>query len=165
MKISVPSSRNGRKVSCCALLKRCTSSRNRIVRRFATLARFLRLLHRRADVLHARHHRRQRDELAHPRAARSGARAWSCRCRAGPRGSSNAAGRPRSPAAAACPAPRTCCCPTNSSSERGRMRSASGRRSSADVARGLPCGNCLRFAQVWRHEAALDHGHPVAEPA
>ncbi len=32
-KMSVPSSRNGRKVSCCVLLNRCTSSRNRTVGR------------------------------------------------------------------------------------------------------------------------------------
>src|SRR3569623_1133834 len=33
MKVSVPSSTKGRKASCCALLKRCTSSTNRIVAR------------------------------------------------------------------------------------------------------------------------------------
>ena len=63
MKVSVPSSRYGRKVSCCALLKRCTSSRNSSVGRASWRARHARRLDRRADVLDAGHDRRERDEL------------------------------------------------------------------------------------------------------
>ena len=59
MKVSVPSSTYGRNVSCCALLKRCTSSRNSTVGRPRSRARRARLLDRRADVLHAGHHRRE----------------------------------------------------------------------------------------------------------
>ena len=62
----------------------------------------LRLLDRRANILDARHHRRERDELAHRTSAPPAARASSCRCPAGPRGSSNAGARLRACVAAAC---------------------------------------------------------------
>ena len=48
-----------------------------------------------AHVLHARGHRRERlERLAASRPRRAG-RSWSCRCRAGPRGSPTRAGRTR----------------------------------------------------------------------
>jgi hypothetical protein len=59
----VPCSTYGRKASCCALLKRCTSSTNRMVWRPFCASVSSRALHRLADVLDAGEHRRERDEL------------------------------------------------------------------------------------------------------
>ena len=87
--------------------------------------------------------------------APAAARASSCPCRAGPRGSASAARRDRAPAAAGRPGPSRCAWPTNSSSVRGRIRSASGvpgkrRRSSASGATSV-----TRVSHGVRRHAAL----------
>ena len=100
-----PDSTAGSSASCCALLKRWISSRNRIV--FWPLAPS-RSWPRRSPG------GRRRSPPGRRTAPRSGpawcgrrsAPAWSCRCRAGRRRSSSRRGRPRSPAAGRCPAPR-----------------------------------------------------------
>ena len=102
MNVSVPSSRYGRNVSCCALLKRCTSSRNSSVARPVARPHCARGFDRGADILHARHDGRQRDELRvgglrdEPRERRLAA------CPADPRGSGNAAAPRRCSPTAAC---------------------------------------------------------------
>ena len=63
MKVSVPSSTYGRNVSCCALLNRCTSSRNNTLRRPRSAARVARALDRFADVLDAGHDGRKLHEF------------------------------------------------------------------------------------------------------
>ncbi len=131
MKMSVPSSTYGRKVSCCALLKRCTSSRNSTVRGRARRARLRASLDRGAHILDARQHRRELHGTPHRPGARSGAPAWSCRCPAGPRGSSSAAGPLERTAQRLAGARADASWPTNSSRVRGRMRSASGRSASS----------------------------------
>ena len=137
MKHNVPSSTNGRNASCCALLKRCTSSRNRTVRDAASRARALRLLNRGAHVLDAGHHRRERDELRLAGARRRGARASSCRYPAAPTASSNAGCGLRPARRSGLPGASRCAWPTNSSRIAGRMRSASGRPSALDGLRAL----------------------------
>ena len=79
-----------------------------------------------ADLLDAGRDGAEGDEVGAGERARAAARAWSCRCRAGPRGSASAACRGRAPAAAAGRGRAGASWPTNSSSVRGRMRSASG---------------------------------------
>ena len=146
MKVNRPDSTCGRKASCCALLKRCTSSTKTMVRA-ARRARGLGPLDRLADVLHAGQHRRQHDEVAHPPHRPSAAPAWSCPRPAGPTGSSNAAAPIRRPRAAACPGPSRCGWPITSSSVRGRRRSASGTLASARRRGVRPAGDRLGVEQ------------------
>ena len=63
MKVMRPCSTKGRKASCCALLKRWTSSTKRIVVAPRLLEIELRAFHRLADVLHAGKDGGERDEL------------------------------------------------------------------------------------------------------
>ena len=120
MKVNRPRSTYGRNASCCALLKRCTSSTKRMVCRPDCCERQLGPLHRLADVLDAGEHRGERDELGVERLAPSGARAWSCPTPGGPHRIIEC-GLPDSNASrSGLPGPSRCVWPTTSSSVRGR---------------------------------------------
>ena len=128
MKVSVPSSTYGRKVSCCALLKRCTSSRNSTRAPAAFGAHGARAFDGFADVLDAGHDRRELHELRVGAARDQPCQRGLAGARRPPEDQRMQLAASRAPGAAACPAPSTCSWPTNSSSVRGRMRSASGRK-------------------------------------
>ena len=106
-----------------------------------------------------------------PWSRRRCARASSCRPRAGRRGSSTAAGRPRSRAAAPSPSPSTCRWPTSSSSDRGRMRCGSGASGSArrgrvreEVGHGVSVGE-RRLGHRPRTVCPPGAERPVCAPA
>ena len=99
----VPRSMCGRKASCCALLKRCTSSTNSTVRRPRRTVAQPRPA---PGALPASRTARRRWHGTRHRSTRPAAvTAWSCRSPAGPTGSSNARARIRPRDAARCPAP------------------------------------------------------------
>ena len=85
----------GRNASCCALLKRCTSSTNSTVRR-PSAKRCPASASTCAHFRQPGQHRGNRAELGIGSTSRAAARASSCRSPADPRGSSSARGRIRS---------------------------------------------------------------------
>ena len=89
------------------------------------------------QIRYAGAHRRERLEVRAGRRARSLARASSCRCPAGPTGSSTGYDPISIARRNARPGPTICSCPTNSSSDRGRIRAASGSRTPPSPPDGL----------------------------
>src|SRR6202140_850045 len=162
-KVSVPSSRYGRNVSCCALLKRGTSSRNssvgrpswaRTARAASTAARMSFTPAMTAEsamncALEARAMRRASVVLPVP---------------GGPQKISEGSCPVAMLADNGLPGPSRCCWPMNSLTVRGRMRSASGRRASrspgsrAVTARSL-AGCADHIGARGRRETHLARGH------
>ena len=150
----------GSSASCWVLEKRCTSSTNSTVSRPPAPSAPPRVVDDLPDVLDAGRHRGQLDEGAGRWPGRPGRRAWSCRCRAAPRGAPRPATyrrrrpRRRRAGAAAHPAPSRWSWPTTSSSVRGRIRTASG--AALAGRRGLgrprrsstPTGRCRRVIRL-----------------
>ena len=93
-RVTTPCSTNGRKPSCWARLKRWISSTKSSVAWPASAAH-ARRLERLLEVGDAGEHRRELLELVARLAWPAAGRWWSCRCPAGPRGSSRPADGPR----------------------------------------------------------------------
>ena len=121
-----------------------------------------------AHLADRRRHRRQLLERSAGHASRRSARASSCRCPAGRRRSSSRRGPARSPAAAPSPRRARARCPTNSSSDCGRTRSASGatpgRRSSRGVGEEVAHAP-EKYAPQARGDRDVDEDFSAADPA
>ena len=143
-----PDSTCGRKASCCALLKRCTSSTKTTVRAAAG-ARMFGALHRLADVLDAGQHGRQHDELGVAGAGHQARQRRLADARRAPQDHRVQPPACRSAARSGLPGASRCGWPITSASVRGRRRSASGTaagrsRSSAGRARPANSGPAPR---------------------
>ena len=154
-KVTSPCSTYGRKASCCALLKRCTSSTNRIVERPLrartsracwTASRMSLTPEKTADsamnsALNASAISRAIVVLPEPGGPQ---RIIEC-------------GLPDSKASrSGLPGPRRCACPTTSSSTRGRSASASGATGFGAAKRSLTCRQRRRRPWAARNGKAPD---------
>src|ERR1700733_14313487 len=160
MNVSVPSSTCGRNASCCALLKRCTSSRNSTVGCAATALCCASATASRMSLMPAC----TADSAMKRALERSAIRRASVvlPVPGGPHRISEC-GWPEAIASySGLPGASRCVWPTNSSIRRGRMRSASGRQSLSPSASASGCCGELRLAMICALRLRLrrtDHVH------
>ena len=166
MKVSRPCSTYGRKASCCALLKRCTSSTNRMVRAARLRASAAACSHRLADVLDAGEHGRERDELGVEGVGHQARQRGLADARRPPQDHRMRRAATRRPGAAACPAPSRCAgrsprraCAAAAARPAARARAAAVASAGAGSRRTAACAPaCSRTARSRRRPAAARSG-------